>query len=235
MKVQHLAIDGSRVIVEADAKMETGATATGWAIVPSLMRTHPFTIYPSGHSKLIEENVTANFPDIKILSQKEYSVKGGQLRVAEVEVPSATGGVRQLSVGAWEGRRGCLTTSLVGLRRDHLIEVFDTLQFSEREYGLSIDSAVTTQPRLPEVIKEIPDVVVLGIRPAVSSELERVPRTKGLETNYGELFRIRDTSRALMFVNDTVVTRLNPLPDTETNRLLALAENIRIDWQLIRR
>jgi hypothetical protein len=235
MRVQHLAIDGSQVILEASADLETGATATGWAIVPSLLRTHPFTVYPAGHSKVIEENVTASFPEVKILSQEEYSLKGGQLRIAEIELPSATGGVRQLSVGAWEGRRGCLTTSFTGLHRDQLIEAFDTLQFSEREQGLAIDSPVTIQPRVPEVIKEIPGVAVLGIRPAIASELELIPRSGGLATESGELFRIRESSRALMIVNDTVIARVNPLPDAETERVLAVVENIHIEWQPVRR
>ena len=51
------------------------------------------------------------------------------------------------------------------------------LHFREHARGLAIDSPVTRQPRVPgEVIKEIPELGVLSVRPAISSELERIPK-----------------------------------------------------------
>lgn len=211
MRVEHLAIDGSVVSIEADADLSTQATAAGWAIVPSLMRAHPFVIYPAGHSDTVEKMVRDNFPEINVRWTEDYSVKGGRLRVAEVNLPTATNGRRNITVGAWEGRAGCLTTSLVGSERDRLVEVFDTLQFSERGRGISIDSPVTPRPREPEVIKEIPRLGVLNIRPAIPSTLERVPRSKGRVTNNGELFRFRKASNALLFVGASAVVRIDPL------------------------
>jgi hypothetical protein len=230
MRVSHLAIDGSIVTIEADADLETSATATGWAIVPSLMRTYPFTVSPAGHSEIVEENVRATVPAVEISEIETFELKGGELRVAEVEIPTATGGQRPLTVGAWEGRRGCLSTSLVGRRQEELIAMFDTLQFSERPEGLAIDSPVTMQPRTPQVIKEIPGVAVLDIRPATAIELERIPRTRGLATEHGELFRVSETSIALLFVNDTVVTRVNPLEHAENEQVMAIVGDLSISW-----
>jgi hypothetical protein len=211
MRVEHLAIDGSVVSIEADADLSTQATAAGWVIVPSLMRAHPFVIYPAGHSDTVEKMVRENFPDIYVRWTEDYAVKGGRLRVAEAILPTATNGRRTLTVGAWEGRGGCLTTSLVGSERDRLVEMFDTLQFSERARGIAIDSPVTPRPREPEVIKEIPRLGVLNIRPAIPSALERVPRSKGHVTNHGELFRFRKASNALLFVSPSAVVRIDPL------------------------
>ncbi len=211
MRVEHLAIDGSIVSVEADADVSTQATAAGWAIVPSLMRAHPFVAYPAGHSDSVEKMVRENFPEVSVRWTEDYSLKGGRLRVAEVTLPTATGGKRNVTVGAWEGRRGCLTTSLSGSERDRLVEIFDTLQFSERARGVAIDSPITPRPREPEVIKEIPRLGVLNIRPAIPSSLERVPRSKGRVTNNGELFRFTKSSNALLFVSPSAVVRIAPL------------------------
>ena len=89
MRVEHLAIDGSVVSIEADADLTTHATATGWAIVPSLMRTSVYNP-PAGHSAIVEESVRSNVRAVRFLSAEDYSLKGGSLRVIEVELPTAT-------------------------------------------------------------------------------------------------------------------------------------------------
>lgn len=261
MRVEHLAIDGAIVSVEADGDLSTQSTAAGWAIVPSLMRAHPFVSYPGGHSETVEKMVRDNFPEINIRWTEDYSLKGGRLRVAEINLPTATGGKRSLTVGAWEGRRGCLTTSLVGSERERLVEIFDTLQFSERDKGIAIDSPITPRPREPEVIKEIPRLGVLNIRPAIPSTLERVPRSKGQVTNNGELFRFRKSSNALLFVSTTAVVRIDPLvkadapqpatrklspkesaslktagrepaaSEVDTREVSAIAQTLRVEWK----
>lgn len=234
-RVEHLAIDGSVVSIEADADVRTGATATGWAVVPSLMRTHPFTISPAGHSGVIEDAVRGGAGDVAIGDAAAYSVKGGRLRVVEVILPTATGGERTLTVGAWEGERGCLTTSLIGSQTERLVEVFDTLAFTERSRGLAIDSPVTARPREPEIITEVPGVGVLGIRPAISSVLERIPRARGHRTPHGELFRVRATSNALMLVTSSTVTAIQPLDGGRPDALMGLAETLQIEWTPVQR
>jgi hypothetical protein len=230
MRVEHLAVDGSIIAVEAQTDLSSGATATGWAIVPSLMRAHPFTICPAGHSQAIADHALAAFPSMKVVSTTDYSLKGGSLRVAEVEFPTATGGVRTLTIGAWEGRGGCLTTSLVGSGVDRLIEVFDTLHFRERARGLAIDSPVTPRPRVPEVIKEVPGIGILNIQPALPSVLERIPRARGKATNHGELFRIRATSRALTYVSNSAVVNIDPFEEAESPTMMAMAQELRVEW-----
>lgn len=178
MKVRHLAIDGASVTVEAEADLSTGASATGWAVVPALMRAHPFATYPPGHSDIVEKVVRSSVPSVKILSREDYSTKGGTLHVGEIRVGTATGGGRWLTVGAWEGRNGCVVTSLVGLGLARLVEVFETLSFTERPEGIAVTSPIVARPRPPDVVKEVPGLGVLRIRPAIGSELERVPRDR---------------------------------------------------------
>lgn len=233
-RVEHLAIDGSIVSIEADADVRTGATATGWAIVPSLMRTHPFTISPAGHSGVIEDAVRGGAGDVAIGDAADFSVKGGRLRIVEVTLPTATQGERTLTVGAWEGERGCLTTSLIGSQPERLVEVFDTLAFAERSRGLAIDSPVTARPREPEVITEVPELGVLCIQPAISSVLERIPRARGHRTSHGELFRIRATSNALTLVTSSAVTVIQPLDEGSPDELMGLAESLQIEWAPVR-
>lgn len=230
MRVEHLAIDGSVVSIEADGDLAAGATAAGWAVVPSLMRTHPFTIHPAGHSEAVEQAVRDAFPGLEVRGTEEYSLKGGQLRVAEVSLPTATNGTRTITVGAWEGRGGCLATSLVGSEGERLVEVFDTLRFSERRRGLAIDSPVTSTPREPELIKEVPGLGVLSVRPALASVLERVPRARGRVVQHGELFRIRASSNALAFVASSALVEIQPPADVDTRGMLALADNLRVEW-----
>jgi hypothetical protein len=231
MRVEHVAIDGSTVLIEAEAELNTGATATGWAMVPSLLRSYPFSIHPAGHSEIVERGVRGQFRGIKIVSSEDFKLKDGRLRVAEVELPTPTGIPRLLTVGAWEGRRGCLMTSLVGRDPKQLVEVFDTLQFSEREKGLAIDSPVMPLPRAPEVFKEIPGLGVLSIRPAIPIELERVPKATGFQVANGELFRYRAESQSLLFVSRSTVVRINPPKGTARDGMLRAARSLRVEWE----
>jgi hypothetical protein len=230
MRVEHRAIDGSDVSIEADADLSARATATGWAIVPSLLKSHPFAIYPPGHTSMVEETVRADFPHVEMRSREEYSIKGGTLRIAQVEIPTATKRTRTLTVGGWEGKTSCLTTALVGAETKRLVEVFDTLRFSESARGLAISSPVVPRPRPPEVFKEIPGVGVLAIRPAIASELERVPKAHGFVTDHGELFRFRRSSSALLFVSRSVVVGLTPSGKRNASEMLAVARSLRIEW-----
>jgi hypothetical protein len=230
MKVEHLAIDGSVITFEAEADLSTKATAAGWAIVPALMRSHPFTISPAGHSAIVEQTVRSSAQAVGIGTVEEYRLKNGSLRLAEVRVPTATHGVRELTVGAWEGETGCLSTSLRGHQRNRLIEVFDTLDFGPRRGGLAIDSPVVAQPRAPEVIKEIPQLGIVSVRPAISSELERVPKARGFATDFGELFRVRKTGNALLFVTRSATVSVTPVGRGEERDLLAIARTLRVEW-----
>ncbi|MGH2941848.1 MAG: hypothetical protein ACRDLN_03595 [Solirubrobacteraceae bacterium] len=165
-----------------------------------------------------------------MLGSDAFSLKGGELRVAEVEVPTATDDKRTLTVGAWEGRSGCLMSSIVGSQRDRLTEMFDTLRFSEGRRGLAVDSPIAPRPREPEIVKEVPGLGVLSIRPALGSVLDRVPRARGRAVDHGELFRIRATSNALAFIASTAVVEVTPSPDADTRQMLAAAEGLRVEW-----
>ena len=230
MKVEHLAIDGSVVSIEAEADLGTKATAAGWAMVPALMQAHPFTIYPPGHSKVMEESAK-NIPGLKVLSREEYSLKGGKLRVGEIELPAVTGGTYQLTVGAWEGSSGCLHTAIVGANRALLVEVFDTIRFNQTSRGLALDSPVVAQPRAPEVIKQVPEIGILRIRPAIPSELERVPKSRGFITNHGELFRLSQDSKNLLFVSSSTVVDVTPSPQRQPTQVLDATRQIRVEWR----
>lgn len=230
MRAEHIAIDGSTISIEAGVDLTSQTTATGWAIVPALSQSHPFAVYPAGHSRIVEEVASSSLRGITIVSREEFSLKGRTLRVAEVQVPRSTGGMRDLTVAAWEGSTGCLTTSMPGHRTKQLVEVFDTLAFSESARGLAIDSPVVPRPRPPELIKEIPELGIVNIRPAVYSELELVPRARGFATKHGELFRRSEGGPALMLVGRSAIARIDPIGDVEPERLIAAAQDLRIEW-----
>lgn len=228
MQAQRLAIDGSIVSVEVEAELGP-PTAAGWVVVPSLMRAHPFVAYPPGHSRVMERAVRSNFPGIEIASEEELSLKGGTLRVGEATLPRK-GERRQLVVGAWEGERGCLTTSLPDVKRDRLVEVFDTLQFIESDRGVAIDSPVVPWPRPPELVQEMRGLGVMAVRPLISSELERIPRAEGRRTRHGELFRVRSDNNTLLMLSETSVVRIHPRADADLDRLSEVVEGLRVEW-----
>lgn len=230
MEAQYLAIDGSLVSIESAVELRGGpVTGAGWAVVPSLMQAHPFTVYPAGHSGVIEKAVRANFPDVELEEEEELSLKGGTLRVGQVGVPR-DGGRHRIAVGAWEGPHGCLTTSLASDRRRSLVEAFDTLQFTDHDRGLSIDSPLVTRPRPPELFQELVGIGVLAVRPAVSSELERVPRNEGRRTRHGELFRLGAESRALLLLGRGSVVRIQPHDGADDEELAETVEGLRVEW-----
>jgi hypothetical protein len=234
MRVDHLAIDGSVVSFEAESDLGAGATATGWVMTPSLMRSHPFATYPPKHSYIAERAIRSAFPNISVVAADEMGMKGGVLRVGQFRLPLATGGTRELVAGAWESEAGCMTTSLSGAPREALIEAFDTLQFTARRTGISIDSPVVAMPRPPQIIKEIPGLGVVSAQPAVASVLERVPRERGMVTNNGELFRVSTSSRALLFVSRSSVVDINPFERDDPEQALRAAGSLRVEWRVRR-
>lgn len=231
MHAVHLAIDGSIVRMEGEADLSLSATATGWAVSPALLRAHPFATHPPGHSSVVEEVARSDAKDVEIRQVEDFKIKDGELRVGVVDLPTAHGGRREVTVGAWEGRTGSLSTSIVGSSIEKLVEVFDTLEFSESDRGLKIDSPVVPRPRTPEVAQFVPEVGMVSVRPAIPSELERVPRGRGKRVRRGELFRAREGSRALMLVTRSSVVDISPREEAETDRILEFAENLDAEWR----
>ena len=230
MEYVHHAIDGSVVTVSTEAQVRPGpVTNSGWAVSPTLMRSHPFTAYPAGHSHTMERAVRENFPDVRFLSEEEVSLKGGTLRVGAVEVPRR-GGPQRLTVGAWEAEHGCLTTSLTDERETALIEVFDTLRFHDGERGVVIDSPVMSRPRAPELAQDVAGLGVMTVRPAIATELERVPRDAGRRTRSGEVWRSRAESRALLFVGRTSVVRIQPGDEIADDEVADAVETLEVEW-----
>lgn len=230
MRAEHLAIDGAVVSLEADADLSLGTTATGWCMVPSLMKAHPFASYPAGYSAVMERSVRANRTDVEFQSTEDYELKGGSLRVAQVAVPKESDATKRVTIGAWEGRTSCLVTSLRDAKPETLVEVFDSLDFEETTRGLTIKSPLLPRFRAPEVIKEVPGVGIVNVRPATSLEFDSVPKTRGAPTRHGELFRLRASADAVMLVAETAIVRIQPLPDGDRRQLMTMAEELRVDW-----
>lgn len=230
MEAQYLAIDGSVVTVQSEADLRPGpVTGTAWAMVPSLMRAHPFTTYPAGHSRTMEDAVRKNFPDVELEEEQELSLKGGTLRVGRVTLPR-DGGPHRFAIAAWEGRHGCLTTTLPDERGRRMAEVFDSLQFSDQPRGLAIDSPVITTPRPPQLMQEIAGLGLLAIRPAISSELEVLPRAEGRRTRHGELFRVRADNRAMLLLGRNATVRIQPHEAADEKELSEAIEGLDVEW-----
>jgi hypothetical protein len=230
MEAQHLAIDGSVVTIRSEAELRPGpVTGTGWATVPSLMRAHPFTTYPAGHSRTMEQAVRENFPDVELEEEEELDLKGGTLHVGRVAVPR-DGGPHRFAIAAWEGRHGCLTTTLPGDRGRELAEVFDSLQFRDQPRGLAIDSPVVTVPRPPQLMQEVAGLGLLAIRPAIGSELEVLPRAEGRRTRHGELFRMRADGRAMLLLGRNATVRIQPREDAADEELAEAIEGLDVEW-----
>ncbi len=231
MRVEHLAIDGSVVTLEADVDLSAPATTSGWAIVPSIMRPHPFTVYPCGHAERVQDAIRETGADVEVVSSKSYQLQGRELEVAKVEVPAGAGGRRRLTVGAWEGERGCLASSLTGHHPRRLMQMFETLRFSESELGLSIDSPVTADMRPPQLLKSVPELGVMLIRPAIHATLQSVPRRRGAAVEHGELFRFGGEPGGLKLVGRSAVVTMRPRGEACLERMPNLVENMRVEWK----
>jgi len=230
MRCEHVAIDGSLVSIEAEADLSRPYTASGWAIVPSLMRPHPFSTYAAGHGSIVERAVSGSRDEVQILSKKSYSLGGRELRVFEAEVRGNGGGRRRLSVGAWEGETACLATSVSGRSGDALPEIFETVRIRETKSGLSLEAPVTLEPRVPQILKQIPQIGIVSISPAVAPTLETIPRARGCALAHGEVFRTSADSRGLLFVGQSVVARIQPRESNREDAVLSAVSGLRIQW-----
>ena len=230
MLVRHLALDGSVVSIEADAAdLSLPVTATGWVVVPALGQAHPFSSHPSGYADTVE--ATARDSGIvTFLSEDEYALRDGTLRVVVVETSGARGSDERLAVGAWDDGTWCLTTSLVGMDGAVVAEVFDSVPFSSRQLGVAVDGRVTARPRTPEVVKEIPGIGLASIRPVTSDELRRLPRSRGAAARGGEAFRATADSDALILLTETSVVDVLPLEGGDRDAMTALVGELRVEW-----
>jgi hypothetical protein len=136
-----------------------------------------------------------------------------------------------MTIAGWEGEHSCMTTSMTDGRPASLIAAFDTLRFTDSEQGLVVDSPVATQPRPPELVGEVEDIAIVSVRPAINSELERVPRRQGHATAHGEVFRLRADSRALLMLGRGSVVRVQPRPDADEAAVSELVEDLDVEWR----
>src|SRR5262245_21446708 len=231
--VTHAMIDGSTLTLTGDVDLGAHATTLGMVRVPHLGRSQGFQIQSRGFSYRLENTPPPMPAGAEIGSLREFSLKGGVLRIVDVAVPQPLGPPRQVTFAGWEGAVSCIWTSRVRSSASEMIAIFDTADFAEREDGAFFRSPIDSSLKDPTCIKEIPGLAVLSILPLTRKAKRRLPRRRGAAARHGELFRLRDSSPVLLLVTESAVATIDPLerdaPAEE--RMLETAYELAVRWR----
>jgi hypothetical protein len=188
MEATHVAIDGSTVIIDATAfNPDFHASSVG-----------VYTI--NGHWQELttsyREFGAAVAADLKLSLTESYTLQGGRLRLGTTSVhfPDMGKGVSQtdlLHLAVWEGERFSVHTHLYNGKAHDLIDVFDRFDILEDAAGIRLqprDPGHVKFAREPTLLREVPSVGVLQVRPMTPEVARMVPPWRGTAVRGGELF-----------------------------------------------
>ncbi len=190
-RVSHLALDGSRLDIEADLdlsvpftsvvdlgiggsryELTAGAIGLGDEVVAAL------GLAGAGGSGAFGE---------------ELSYAGGTLRIAHGTVTDRrTGVVDAVTVAAWHGARHCLVASLYNVTTAGVLDLLGTVRITEQDDGITLAPTPGGGGTLlgrALVLKEVPGLGLLEITGRTREALKELPDWAGLALPSGELFR----------------------------------------------
>jgi hypothetical protein len=185
---RHLAIDGSNVAIEAVTfNPEYHASSVGVYAIDG--HWHEFTAS-------YQEFGRAVAADLDLALTESYSYRGGRLLLGTTTVTFADmgEGVSQtdlLHLGVWEGDRFSVHTHLYNGRAHDLIDIFDRFDLVEEPLGLRLvakDADRVALAKEPSLLRQVPHVGVLQIRPMTRRVARTVPKWRGARVQGGELF-----------------------------------------------
>lgn len=188
MRVAHLAIDGSVVTITAPAlNHDFHATSIGVYTVNG--HWQEFTTGSRDFGEAVAD-------DIGLTLTESYAFQGGALRLgtASVQFPGRAAGDAQtdlVHLGVWEGNRFSVHTHLYNGSAHDLISIFDLFEIIEDPLGLHLqprDPDRTSLAKEPSLLREVPYVGLLQVRPMTRRMARTVPRWRGTAAAGGELF-----------------------------------------------
>ena len=188
MQAKHLAIDGSTVTIDATAfNPEFHASSVGIYTVNGHWQEFTASYRDFG---------AAVAADLNLSLTESYTLQEGRLRLGTTSVhfPDMGKGVRQtdlLHLAVWEGHRFSVHTHRYNGKAHDLIDVFDRFDVLEDAAGLHLqprDPGQVKFAREPSLLREVPRVGVLQIRPMTPQVARTVPTWRGTVVAGGELF-----------------------------------------------
>ncbi|TDD36984.1 hypothetical protein E1287_09655 [Actinomadura sp. KC06] len=123
---------------------------------------------------------------------EEFRVQDGRLRVGRAAAAHDSGpGVSEtVLAAAWEGRRHAVFTHLYHARPADAVAFFDSIRLTEHADGvIAVPHGRARRPAPAELVKEVPGLGLLEIRPLNRQTRRRLPSWRGASVAGGELFR----------------------------------------------
>lgn len=187
MEHQHTAIDGSTVTIDAAVDPQRQASSVGVYTVDGRWQELTTSYLEFGRDVAL---------DLGVELTESYRYQGGALLVGTTSVAFAREGGQPpqndlLHLAVWEGREHSVHTHLYNGRAHDLIAVLDRFTLDEHAAGVRLlprDPGRTRLAREPSVLREVPSVGLLHIRPMTRKVARMVPSWKGASARGGELF-----------------------------------------------
>jgi hypothetical protein len=166
---------------------------------------------------------------------EEYQFQDGTLRFGSVAQYDPTVKIAaQLMVAVWEGRRFSLFTHAYhAAGTTELLKVLNTVRIRETPEGLAlVPTSITPAPAEVSLVKEVPGLGLLQIRPAVGASLNMLPTWPGRAVAGGELFLDDSGPDRVSWVlaGRTAVTNVVPHADRNPDDYLPALAELTVEW-----
>jgi hypothetical protein len=232
VRATHVAIDGSTVTIEATAfNPDFHASSVGVYAING--RWQEFTTSYRDFGAAVAA-------DLGLSLNESYTLQGGRLRLGTTSVhfPDMGKGVSQtdlLHLAVWEGRRFSVHTHLYNGKAHDLIDVFDRFEVLEDADGIRLrprDPEHTKFSREPSLLREVPNIGVLQVRPMTPQIARTVPTWQGTAVRGGELFvGRRPDSLHLVLVGKRSHTLIMRHGDECGKEDLSHIRRLSVDWR----
>lgn len=208
---RHLALDsGHAEISGEDIDLTTAATSYGVFKVDGFQREFTSGPIEFGHCSATQSGVQFT---------ETFRLQDGKLDVGEAVAPiEGQEHLSHMRLGLWQGRQWSLSVFIYGRSSSaDIIALFNRFVLTEALNGISMtakDTELTPYDETPGIIKVVPMVGLLDIRPIEQAER---PTQPGTRVRGGELY-IEDTPGVpqrthLIHISSTAVTKIVPIAD----------------------
>jgi hypothetical protein len=239
-QVLHQALDGSHVrVVATEADLTNDASSISTFYVDG--RAQEFTASNRGFGEAVALEVGLRF-------EEEYAFQGGRLRLASgvqsfpTGDPDGTVNVVSLHIGTWEGEKYSVHTHLYGESADGLLGIFNQFLILESALGIRLTQKDPERTPLysdPKVMKDVPQLGLLQVKPLSTEAARYLPRWEGTRVAGGELFAEADMAAAgdecgkttFYLVGKDSVSYIAPREGASRQELARQLATLRVAWR----
>ena len=224
MRAQHTAIDGATVSITADLDLSSPFTSMGRIVAGYVV--HELTVGPIGDVESLLASRSGG-------TTERFDYRDGVLQIASVEEVDPKTRARHLQVIAvWSIAGQAISGSFPGQAPDAVVSLLDTVDVRTAP-GLAVVPRRSRWYDDPQLVKEIPGVGLLEVRPLTRERSAQLPEWEGARVQGGDLYRIdeREDAPALLLVSRSAASQILLDDPQAADTAATAASGISVEWR----